>query len=124
MDSSANGSVSQENNINVLSMNFGKTFSVFEKISPAIQEINSGLENTALKVTCTCFQKVSRRPENQIKTVTAITLTQGMMITIKMPKYLVVQNTSGTIPSTTVYHQWGSVTLEASDLFGKKIFEN
>ena len=87
MDSSANGSVTMENNINVLSMGFGKTFSVFEKISPAIQAINNGLENTALNVTCTCFQKLSRRPENQINTVTAITLTQGMMTPIKIPKY-------------------------------------
>ena len=87
MDSSASGSVTMDNNENVLSMDLGKAFSVFEKIIPAIQAINSGLENTALKVTCTCFQKVSRRPENQIKTVTAITLTQGMMSPIKIPRY-------------------------------------
>ena len=86
MDSSANGSVTMENNANVLSMNLGNTRIVFEKINPATQAINSGLENTALKVTCTCFQKVSRRPENQIKTETAIKLTQGMTIPIKIPK--------------------------------------
>ena len=86
IDSSASGSVTMDNNENVLSMYLGKTFNVFEKTNPATQAINSGLENTALKVTCSCFQKVSRRPENQIKTVTAITLTQGMMIPIKIPK--------------------------------------
>jgi len=44
-------------------------------------------------------------------------------ITIEMPKYLVVRNTAGRIPSTTVYHQWGSALLQIYDLFGKKIFE-
>jgi hypothetical protein len=44
-------------------------------------------------------------------------------ISIEMPKYLVVSNTSSAIPSTTVYHQWGTATLEACDLFGKKVFE-
>lgn len=43
-------------------------------------------------------------------------------ITIELPKYLVVSNTTSKIPSTTVYHHWGSVTLEAYDLFGKKVF--
>ena len=86
MESKANGRVIIDNNENVLSIDFGNTFSVFEKINPAIQAINSGLEKTALKVTRTCFQKVSRRPENQIKIVTAITLTQGMTIPIKIPK--------------------------------------
>ena len=44
-------------------------------------------------------------------------------LTVEMPKYLVVSNTSGKIPSTTIYHQWGSVLLEIYDLFGKKILE-
>ena len=42
---------------------------------------------------------------------------------IKMPKYLIVNNTSSTIPSTTIYHQWGSATLEVYNLFGRKILE-
>jgi len=44
-------------------------------------------------------------------------------ITIEMPKYLVVRNTAGRIPSTTVYHQWGSALLQIYDLFGEKMFE-
>jgi len=44
-------------------------------------------------------------------------------LTIDVPKYLVVQNTTSRIPSTTVYHQWSSATLEAWDLFGKKLLE-
>ena len=43
--------------------------------------------------------------------------------TIKIPKYLVVNNTTSAIPSTTVYHKWGSATLEVYDLFGKKMLE-
>jgi len=44
-------------------------------------------------------------------------------ITIEMPKYLVVNNTASKIPSTTIYHMWGSAVLEIYDLFGKKLFE-
>jgi hypothetical protein len=44
-------------------------------------------------------------------------------LTVEMPKYLVVSNTSGKIPSTTIYHQWGTVLLEIYDLFGKRILE-
>lgn len=44
-------------------------------------------------------------------------------ITVGMPKYLVVENKSGSIPSTTVYHQWKGVILEAYDLRGNKVFE-
>ncbi len=44
-------------------------------------------------------------------------------ITLEMPKYLVVQNNTSAVPSTTIYHQWGSVMLEAYDLYGKKVFE-
>ena len=44
-------------------------------------------------------------------------------ITIEIPKYLVVSNTTSAIPSTTVYHQWGSAMLEAYDLFGRKVLE-
>jgi len=47
----------------------------------------------------------------------------GGHITIEMPKYLVVTNTSSNIPSTTVYHQWKSTLLEVYDLSGKKVFE-
>ena len=47
----------------------------------------------------------------------------GDHITIEMPKYLVVTNTSSNIPSTTVYHQWKSTLLEVYDLSGKKVFE-
>lgn len=41
------------------------------------------------------------------------------IITIELPKYLLVSNTSGNIPVTTVYHQWASATLQAIDLQGK-----
>ncbi len=44
-------------------------------------------------------------------------------ITIEVPKYLIVHNTTSTIPSTTIYHQWGSAMLEVYDLFGRKVFE-
>lgn len=44
-------------------------------------------------------------------------------ITIEMPRYLVVSNNAGAVPSTTVYHLWGSSMLEAYDLSGKKVFE-
>jgi len=44
-------------------------------------------------------------------------------ITIELPKYLIISNTTGRIPSTTIYHQWGSVILEAYDLFGRKVFK-
>ena len=44
-------------------------------------------------------------------------------LTISMPKYLVVNNTMSEIPSTTVYHQWGSAMLEVYDLFGRKMTE-
>jgi len=44
-------------------------------------------------------------------------------ITIEMPKYLVVSNTTSQIPSTTIYHQWNYVLLEIYDLFGRKMVE-
>jgi hypothetical protein len=44
-------------------------------------------------------------------------------ITIEMPKYLVVSNTTSTIPSTTVYHQWGTVKLEVYNLNGLMVYE-
>jgi len=44
-------------------------------------------------------------------------------ITIEMPKYLVVSNTTSQIPSTTIYHQWSYVLLEIYDLFGRKMVE-
>ena len=45
------------------------------------------------------------------------------LITIEMPKYLVVSNTTSQIPSTTIYHQWSYVLLEIYDLFGRKMVE-
>ncbi len=44
-------------------------------------------------------------------------------ITLELPKYLVVTNTTSTIPSTTVYHQWGTVKLEVYDLNGLMVYE-
>jgi hypothetical protein len=44
-------------------------------------------------------------------------------ITVEMPKYLVLTQKSGSLPSTTVYHQWKSTTLAVYDLSGKKVFE-
>ena len=44
-------------------------------------------------------------------------------ITIEMPKYLVVRNTTSTIPSTTVYHQWGTVKLEVYNLNGLMVYD-
>lgn len=43
-------------------------------------------------------------------------------ITIEIPKYLVMKNTTSRIPSTTIYHQWGSAMLETYDLLGRKVF--
>jgi hypothetical protein len=45
------------------------------------------------------------------------------VVTIELPKYLVVSNTSGNIPATTIYHQWSSATLQAIDLQGKIVFQ-
>ncbi|MFZ4705533.1 MAG: T9SS type A sorting domain-containing protein [Bacteroidales bacterium] len=44
-------------------------------------------------------------------------------VTIEMPKYLVLNNTTSKIPSTTIYHQWKSVKLEIYDITGKKVME-
>jgi len=44
-------------------------------------------------------------------------------LTIEMPKYLVVNNTTSKIPSTTIYHMWGSAILEIYDMFGNKLFD-
>jgi len=43
------------------------------------------------------------------------------ILTVELPKYLVVSNTSGNIPVTTIYHQWSSATLQAIDLQGKTV---
>jgi len=43
--------------------------------------------------------------------------------TFKIPKYLVVTNTTSNISSTTIYHQWYSTILEVYDLFGRKMME-
>ncbi len=45
------------------------------------------------------------------------------ILTIEIPKYLVVSDTTGRISSVTVYHQWGSALLEVYSLYGKKMFE-
>ncbi|MEI6747950.1 MAG: T9SS type A sorting domain-containing protein [Bacteroidota bacterium] len=44
-------------------------------------------------------------------------------ITLEMPKYLVLSNTTSKIPSTTIYHLWKSVKLEIYDITGKKVME-
>lgn len=45
------------------------------------------------------------------------------IITLEMPKYLIVQNTTGSIPSTTVYHQWDSAVLEVYKINGQQVYE-
>jgi hypothetical protein len=45
------------------------------------------------------------------------------IITIELPKYLIVTNNSGNIQATTVYHQWLSATLQAIDLQGKTVLQ-
>lgn len=45
------------------------------------------------------------------------------MLTVELPKYLVVSNTSGNIPPTTIYHQWSSAMLQAIDLRGKIVLQ-
>jgi hypothetical protein len=45
------------------------------------------------------------------------------ILTVELPKYLVVSNTSGNIPATTIYHQWSSATLQAIDLQGKIVLQ-
>jgi hypothetical protein len=42
---------------------------------------------------------------------------------VEMPKYLVAVNTGGNVPSVTVYHKWGTTTLEIYDLFGRLILK-
>jgi hypothetical protein len=44
-------------------------------------------------------------------------------VSIELPKYLVVANTSGTIPVTTVYHQWASATLQVLDVKGATLLQ-
>jgi len=44
-------------------------------------------------------------------------------VTVEMPKYLVLSNTTSKIPSTTVYHQWKSVMLEVYDIAGNRLME-
>jgi hypothetical protein len=44
------------------------------------------------------------------------------IVTIEMPKYLVVSENSGAFPSTTIYHHWESTTLEAYDINGQKVY--
>ena len=40
-------------------------------------------------------------------------------ITVELPKYLVITDNKGSMPVTTVYHQWQKVVLQAIDLNGK-----
>ena len=45
------------------------------------------------------------------------------LLIVELPKYLVVSNTSGNIPATTIYHQWSSAMLQAIDLQGKVVIK-
>ena len=40
-------------------------------------------------------------------------------LTIELPKYLVITNSNGNMPATTVYHQWASATLQLLNLKGE-----
>ncbi|MFZ4547156.1 MAG: T9SS type A sorting domain-containing protein [Bacteroidales bacterium] len=40
-------------------------------------------------------------------------------ITVELPKYLIITDNKGSMPVTTVYHQWQKVVLQAIDLNGK-----
>ncbi len=42
-------------------------------------------------------------------------------ITVELPKYLIFTDNNGSMPVTTVYHQWQKVVLQAIDLNGKII---
>ena len=44
-------------------------------------------------------------------------------LTVVFPKYLIIDNHSGPVQSTTVYHQWKSTILEVYDLSGRKMME-
>lgn len=41
------------------------------------------------------------------------------LITIELPTYLVVTNSKGGTPVTTIYHRWSTATLQAIDIQGK-----
>ncbi len=45
------------------------------------------------------------------------------MLTVELPKYLVVSNTSGNIPAITIYHQWSSAMLQTIDLQGRILLQ-
>lgn len=45
------------------------------------------------------------------------------ILTVELPKYLVVTNNNGNVPATTIYHQWSSATLQAIDLQGKVVLQ-
>lgn len=45
------------------------------------------------------------------------------ILTIELPKFLVVTDNSGNVPATTIYHQWASATLQAIDLQGKTVLQ-
>jgi hypothetical protein len=40
-------------------------------------------------------------------------------VSVELPKYLVITDNNGSMPVTTVYHQWQKVVLQAIDLNGK-----
>jgi hypothetical protein len=44
-------------------------------------------------------------------------------LTIVFPKYLLVNDNSPPVKSTTIYHQWKSTILESYDLSGKLVFQ-
>jgi len=44
-------------------------------------------------------------------------------VTVGLPNYLVVNNNRGHIPTTTVYHQWASATLQVLDIKGVTIIQ-
>jgi len=44
-------------------------------------------------------------------------------LTIEIPEFLEKQTGPADFQVSTVYHQWGTATLEAWDLFGKKLLE-
>ncbi|MCX6281823.1 MAG: T9SS type A sorting domain-containing protein [Bacteroidetes bacterium] len=61
------------------------------------------------------------KPEtHQLKVFPNPTTTQ---ISIVFPQYLMVENNSGVIKTTTVYHQWKSTFLEVYNLNGERLFQ-
>ncbi len=44
------------------------------------------------------------------------------IVSIEMPKYILVNDSSGSVPIATVYHRWGSAFLEVNSLSGIQMF--